>query len=58
MAWIVTHWIDVLLHLSLDLSGGITLRCAMGMCKHPHHQAFIWFLGAIIVSITTVALIG
>lgn len=52
------HWLDVLLHLGLDLSGGLTLRCAMGMCGHKHHQYIVWVIGAIIISISTVALIG
>lgn len=58
MTWIAAHWIDVLLHLGLDLSGGVTLKCAMGMCKHPHHQLAVWIAGAMLVSISTVALIG
>lgn len=58
MEWIVTHWIDVLLHLGLDLSGGVSLKCAMGMCEHPRHQAIVWVIGAMLISISTVWLIG
>lgn len=58
MAWIATHWIDVLAHLGLDLSGGITLRCAMGMCSHRRHQMAVWVVGAMLISVSTVWLIG
>ncbi len=58
MAWLALHWTDILFHLGLDLSGGFTLRCAMGMCAHKHHQYIVWIIGAIIISISTVILIG
>lgn len=58
MAWLAVHWVDVLLHLALDLSGGLTLKCAMGMCEHPRHQMAVWMLGAILISVSTVALVG
>lgn len=58
MTWIMIHWLDVLLHLGLDLSGGFTLKCAMGMCKHERHQNALWLLGCLLISVSTVALIG
>lgn len=58
ISWIAIHWMDILLHLGLDLSGGLTLRCAIGMCAHKRHQYLVWMMGAILVSISTVALIG
>lgn len=58
MAWLAVHWFDILVHLGLDLTGGFTLRCAMGMCKHKHHQYILWGIGAVIFSIGTVYLIG
>lgn len=58
MAWVMTHWIDILIHLGLDLTGGVTLRCAMGVCEHKHHQYIVWGIGAMIVSIVTVILVG
>ena len=58
IGWVAVHWFDILLHLGLDLSGGITLKCAMGMCDHPRHQYAVWVLGALLISISTVALVG
>lgn len=58
MTWLITHWIDCLLHLGLDLTGGLTLRCVMGMCEHKHHQYAAWGIMSVIFSISTVALIG
>jgi hypothetical protein len=40
------------------MSGGFTLKCAMGMCKHKHHQYIVWVIGALIVSIGTVMIVG
>lgn len=58
MTWLVGHWVDVLLHLGLDLTGGLTLRCMVGMCKHKRHQLAAWVALSMIVSVSTVALIG
>lgn len=58
MAFILSHWTDILLHLGLDLSGGFTLKCALGMCEHKHHQYAVWFAGSVLISVSTVALIG
>mgnify|MGYP000919509777 CR=1 FL=1 len=58
MAWVIAHWPDIAFHLGLDLSGGFTLKCAMGMCKHKHHQYIVWVIGALIVSIGTVMIVG
>lgn len=58
IAWLAIHWLDVLLHLCLDVSGGVTLRCAMGVCEHKHHQMAVWLLGCILISVSTVALVG
>ena len=58
MTWIAMHWTDVLLHLGLDISGGISLRCAMGICEHKRHQYAAWMLGSLLISTSTVAVIG
>ena len=58
MAWLMLHWTDVLFHLGLDLTGGFTLRCAMGVCEHKRHQYTVWAIGAIIVSVVTVMVVG
>lgn len=58
IAWLTIHWLDVLLHLGLDLTGGVTLKCAMGMCEHPRHQMALWIIGAMLISVATVVLIG
>lgn len=56
--WIALHWTDILLHLGLDLTGGLTLRCAMGMCEHRRHQIAVWVTLGIIFSMLTVYLVG
>lgn len=58
VAFVTAHWADIMFHLGLDLTGGITLRCAMGMCKHKVHQYMVWGVVAIIVSIATVYFVG
>lgn len=57
-AWMVAHWVEVLLHLGIDATGAVSLRCVMGLCKHKHHQVMAWATFALIFSIATVALIG
>jgi hypothetical protein len=56
---------DVGIHLGLESCGAVTLRCALGLCQHVHHehrrkaaQAAIWAAVAIPSSILTVALVG
>lgn len=56
--WLTIHWFDVLLHLGLDLTGGLTLKCAMGMCEHKRHQYIAWFVGSLLISLSTVIMIG
>lgn len=58
MTWLALHWADVAAHLGLDLSGGLSLKCAVGMCDHKRHQYALWLLGSILISISTVAVIG
>jgi hypothetical protein len=58
VSWFLVHWVDVLLHLGLDLSGGLTLKCAIGMCEHKRHQYAVWIFGAIFLSFLTVYAIG
>ena len=58
MTWIALHWTDILTHLGLDLSGGFTLKCAIGACSHKRHQYAVWALGAVLISIATVMLVG
>lgn len=58
MAWVIAHWTDIMFHLGLDLSGGFTLKCAMGMCEHKHHQYILWGIGALIISVVTVIFLG
>ena len=58
ITWLVAHWFEILVHLGLDITGGITLRCTMGLCKHKHHQIMAFMAFSIIISVATVALIG
>lgn len=58
LTWFEVHWLDVLLHLALDITGGLTLRCVIGMCDHKRHQAIVFIALSIMVSLSTVALIG
>lgn len=57
-AWLAIHWLDLMMHLALDITGGLTLRCAIGMCEHKRHQYIVWVIGAIFLSFITVYLIG
>lgn len=58
ITWLALHWIDLLVHLSLDVTGGLTLRCVMGLCQHKRHQYMAWALFSILFSISTVMLVG
>jgi hypothetical protein len=52
---------DVVLHLMLELMGGLTLRCFIGRCTHNHHRAVRWtglFLVNLLLAITTVIIVG
>jgi hypothetical protein len=58
IAWLWAARLDIALHLALDTSGALTLRCAMGLCKHQRHQLLAWFVCAMLISTGTVALVG
>jgi hypothetical protein len=58
MTWLALHWTDVLFHLGLDLTGGASLKCAVGMCEHRRHQIAAWLSMGLFFSILTVYLIG
>lgn len=58
VAWLAVHWLDVLFHLGIDLTGGFTLKCAIGMCEHRRHQIMTWLSLGVMFSILTVYVIG
>lgn len=58
MMWLEAHWLDVLLHLALDITGGLTLKCVIGMCDHKRHQAIVFIALSTLISLSTVRLIG
>jgi hypothetical protein len=49
---------SVVLHLVLEATGAVALRCALGLCKHTHHRVAAWAVIAIPMSIITVHLVG
>lgn len=50
--------VDILIHYGLDITGGLTLTCLMGMCEHKRHQYAVWLVVGLLISIVTVHLVG
>jgi hypothetical protein len=53
-----SDWVDYLVHFQIDVLGTLATLYAQRFCKHRIHQVLIWFGLSVLVTVTTVNLVG
>lgn len=53
-----TDWVDYAVHFAVDVMGTLATLYAQRYCRHLHHQILLWFALSIVVTVTTVNLVG
>ena len=53
-----TDWYDYLVHFGVDVAGTLATLYAQRFCRHRHHQFLLWFALSVLVTVTTVNLVG
>ena len=51
-------WVDYVVHFGIDVLGTLSTLYAQRYCKHRIHQFLVWFGLSVLVTITTVNLVG
>lgn len=51
-------WVDYVAHFGIDVGGSLAVLYAQRFCHHRWHQFLIWFGLSILVTVTTVNLVG
>jgi hypothetical protein len=51
-------WVDYVLHFGLDVCGTLATLYAQRFCQHRWHQFLVWFGLSVLVTVTTVNLVG
>ena len=58
VAQLSTDWPDYAAHFTVDVLGSIATLYAQRYCRHRHHQVLVWLALSILVTVTTVNLVG
>ncbi|MBA3301404.1 MAG: hypothetical protein H0T15_05995 [Thermoleophilaceae bacterium] len=53
-----TDWLDYVVHFGLDVAGTLATLYAQNFCKHRWHQVTIWLALSLLITVTTVNLVG
>lgn len=53
-----TDWLDYGVHFLVDVLGSLGTLYAQRFCRHRWHQFLVWLGLAILVTVTTVNLVG
>lgn len=53
-----TDWPDYAAHFAVDVLGTLATLYAQRFCRHRHHQVLVWLALSILVTVTTVNLVG
>ena len=53
-----TDWVDYAVHFAVDVLGSLATIYAQRYCKHRHHQFLVWLALSLLVTATTVNLVG
>jgi hypothetical protein len=53
-----SDWVDYVVHFGIDVMGTLATLYAQRYCKHRTHQFLIWFGLSVLVTATTVKLVG
>jgi hypothetical protein len=51
-------WLDYVVHFGIDVLGTLATLYAQRFCRHRHHQILLWFALSVVVTVTTVNLVG
>ena len=58
MTTLSTDWVDYAVHFGVDVCGSLGTLYAQRFCRHLWHQFLIWLGLAVLVTVTTVNLVG
>jgi hypothetical protein len=53
-----SEWVDYAVHFGVDVAGSLAVLYAQRFCQHRWHQFLIWFSLSVLVTLTTVNLVG
>lgn len=53
-----SDWIDYSVHFGVDVAGSLAVLYAQRFCHHLRHQLLIWLGLSVLVTVTTVNLVG
>ena len=53
-----SDWVDYLVHFGVDVAGALGTLYAQRFCSHRWHQFLVWLALALLVTVTTVNLVG
>jgi hypothetical protein len=53
-----TDWIDYAVHFGIDVLATLATLYAQRFCHHRWHQILVWFGLSLVVTVTTVNLVG
>jgi hypothetical protein len=53
-----SDWVDYAVHFGVDVAGTLATLYAQRFCHHRHHQVLLWFALSVLVTVTTVNLVG
>ena len=53
-----SDWVDYVVHFGIDVLGTLSTLYAQRFCKHRIHQVLIWLGLSVLVTVTTVNLVG
>ena len=53
-----SDWVDYVVHFGIDVLGTLATLYAQRFCHHLHHQILLWFALSVLVTVTTVNVVG
>ena len=53
-----TDWVDYGVHFAVDVLATVSTLYAQRFCQHRWHQVAVWLVLAVVVTVTTVNLVG
>jgi hypothetical protein len=53
-----TDWLDYAVHFGIDVLATLATLYAQRYCSHRRHQVLVWLALSVLVTVTTVNLVG
>jgi hypothetical protein len=53
-----TDWVDYSVHFGIDVLATLATLYAQRFCRHPRHQFLVWLALSVVVTFSTVNLVG